>query len=248
MSGNDMNENDPMDRNDTVNENNSAPEDDSFKDDELMQRASEPPEFPAATPERIERTWRAIEDHVEAQKVVAFPAVPLWSRQLFKVAALLVVGFGVAWFAAERSWLPLTSPTQVATLPDDPVSADPDRSWLAGSNYGDRLEALLLGVSRGGSGGISEVAPVAREVSRELLTDNRFYQRVARRHDDPELSDLLARIEIVLLAVATAPEGQEQEAVNALREFLDETDLIDEIRDLRSSVPKMPMARLTSGS
>ena len=248
MNENDTNENDRMDRNDPMKENDTVHEDDSFEDDELMQTVSEPPEFPAATPEHIERTWRAIEAHVEAQKVVAFPAVPSWSRQLVKVAALLVVGFGVAWFAAERGWLPLTSPPQVATLPDDPVSGVPDRTWLAGSDYGDRLEALLLGVSRGSTAGNGDVAPAAREVSRELLNDNRFYQRVARRHGDPELSDLLARIEIVLLAVATAPEGQEQEAVNALREFIDETDLIGEIRDVRSTVPKMPRARLTSGS
>ncbi len=248
MNENDMNENDRTERDDTMNENDTVPEDDSFEDDELMQKASQPPGFPAPTPERIERTWQAIEAHVEAQKVVAFPAVPLWSRQLVKVAALLVVGFGVAWFAAERGWLPLTSPPQVATLPDDPVDGDPDRTWLAGSDYGDRLEALLLGVSRGSNAGNGDVVPAAREVSRELLTDNRFYQRVARRRGDPELSDLLARIEIVLLAVATAPEGQEQAAVNALREFIDETDLIGEIRNLRSTVPKMPPPRLTSGS
>ena len=243
-----MNENDRMDRNDTMNENDTVREDDSFEDDELMQKASEPPEFPAATREHTERTWRAIKAHVEAQKVVAFPAAPAWSRRLVKVAALLVVGFGVAWFAAERGWLPLTSPPQVATLPDDPVNGDPDRTWLAGSDYGDRLEALLLGVSRGSTAGNGDVAPAAREVSRELLNDNRFYQRVARRNGDPALSDLLARIEVILLTLATAPEGQEQEAVNALREFIDETDLIGEIRELRSSVPKMPRVRPTSGS
>ncbi len=242
-----MNENDPIDGNDTMNENDTVREDDSFED-ELMQKASEPPEFPAATPEHIERTWRAIEAHVEAQKVVAFPAAPAWSRQLVKVAALLVVGFGVAWFAAERGWLPLTSPPQVVTVPDDPADTHPDRSWLAGSNYGDRLEALFLGVSRGSAEGNGDVAPAAREVSRELLSDNRFYQRVALRNDDPALSDLLARIEIILLALATAPEGQEQEAVNALREFIDETDLLGEIREVRSTVPKRPRAQFTSGS
>jgi hypothetical protein len=144
--------------------------------------------------------------------------------------------------------LPLTPSPQVATLPEDPVNGDPDRTWLAGSDYGDRLEALFLSVSRGSTAGNGDIAPVAREVSRELLTDNRFYQRVARRRGDAELSDLLARVEIVLLAVATAPEGQEQEAVDALRDYINETDLIDEIREVRSTVPKLPRARLTSGS
>ena len=120
---------------------------------------------------------------------------------------------------------------------------------MAANGYGSRLEALLLGVARGSSDGNGgDVAPAAREVSRELLTDNRFYQRVALRNDDAAVSDLLARIEIILLALATAPEGQEQEAVNALREFIDESDLLGEIRAVRSTVPKRPRLRLTADS
>ena len=243
-----MNDSNDIDRDDPMNDNDTVHEDDSFEDDELLQRMAEPPELPAAGAEQIERTWEAIEAHLEATKVVALPLVPAWSRQLVRVAAVLVMGFGAAWFAAERGWLPLTVPQPVATGPEDSVDSEPNRVWLAGSDYGDRLEALLLGLSRGGSDTIGDVAPAAREVSRELLNDNRFYQRVAKRNDDAALSDLLARVEIILLTLATAPEGQEQDAVNALRQYMNDSDLLSEIRDVQASVPKMPLARPTSGS
>jgi len=253
-----------MNENEAMNEH-----EDLFEDDELMQKVSKPPQFSPATREQVEQTWRAITEDIEAQGAAStrpvrpaaprsrslpawleslFPAAPVWSWQLAKVAALIVIGFGAAWVAAGQGWLPGTGSTEVASVVPPAGDASPDRTWMAANDYGSRLEALLLVVAKG-SAGDGTVAPAAREVSRELLSDNRFYQRVAQRNDDPALAELLSRVEIILLALATAPAGQEQEIIIMLREFIDESDVLGELRDVQSTVPKMPRTRaITSGS
>jgi len=237
--------------------------DDDFEDDELMRKVSKPPEFPAARPEQIEASWRAIEARItEAEKPASagehavsrsprwwqtlFPAAPAWSWQMAQVAALLVVGFGAAWIAASRGLLPGTrfdDAPAVVGAPDPGVAGDvaPDRAWLAATGYSSRLEALLLGVAKGE--GTKDVAPAARQVSRQLLQDNRLYERIARRKDDNAVADLLSRIEIVLLALATAPEGQEEEVIGMLREFIDDSDVLGDLRAVKSTVPQFPRAR-----
>lgn len=257
-----------MNENEAMNDDH----DDLFGDDELMKKVSKAPEFPPAQREQVEETWQAIAAHVETHPVPApstsrpvhaapvsklpawleslFPAAPDWSWQFAKVAALLVIGFGAAWIAAGQGWLPGAATSPAVT--DLPVVADatPDRAWLAMNDHGSRLEALLLGVTRGDVSSTGAVVPAAREVSRELLNDNRIFQRVAQRNDDADLAELLSRIEVVLIALATAPEGQEQEVINTLREFIDESDVLGELREAQSSVPQMarPRVATTTGS
>lgn len=238
------------------------------EDDELMKEITAPPEYPPATRKQVEATWQAIVREVEATaetgaretSVAAaedqrsrpvwlgwlLPTAPAWSLQLVKVAALLVVGFAAAWYAAGRGWLP-GSRRQVAAIPETPDARAVDRdatsrSWLAMNGYGERLEVLLLGLTRGQTGGAG-VSPTVREVSRELLTDSRLYRRVAERLGDPALSELLSRVETILLALATVPEGQEEQLVKDLRGFIDESGLLSDIRDVRSAVPTMPRVR-----
>jgi len=246
-----------------MNENDMNENEDLFEDDELMQKVSKAPEFPAATPEQVERTWQAIVEHVEEHAPATsragrrrgaglhglwnalFPAAPAWSWQMAQVAALLVIGFGAAWVIASLGLLPgARAPEEVATVTQPEGGGTPDRAWLAAGNYGSRLEALLLGVSQGDAD--ADVAPAARQVSRELLEDNRFYQRVARRNNDEALAALLSRVETILLVLATAPEGQEQEAVEALRQYMGESDVLLELRAVQATVPKIPRQRAAS--
>ncbi len=237
---------------------------DPFEDDEIMKRLRTPPEFPPASPEQVEQTWSAIVDHLEEQvqreptvaashpdarrrrwlKRLSF-ATPGWSWQLAKVAALLVLGFGAAWIAAGRGWLPGTPSREGGVVARGP-DAEPDRAWLAAGDYSNRLETLLLGVSKGGESADGGLAPAVREVSRELLDDNRMYQRVAQRRGDPALSELLSRMEIILLALATAPDGQEEEVINVLRGFIDDNDVLEDLREVRATVPRVPRSRATT--
>jgi len=262
-----MNENEAMDKDDLFND-----------DDELMRKLSKPPEFPPATREQVEHTWESIAVQVEASRAAEaqthgvaepkpvakatkrgplsgwretlFPVAPAWSLQFARVAALLVVGFLGAWYAANQGWLPGTATTPVASVPDaaGTDATEPNRDWMAANDYGERLEALLLGLARGDAVS-AEAGAVVREVSREMLSDNRFYRRVAESNDDASLSDLLSRVEIILLVLATAPEGQEDEVIDNLRQFIGEGDLINELREVRSSVPRMARPRVvTTGS
>lgn len=246
-----------MNENETMNENEEL-----FEDDELMQKVSKPPEFPPATREQIEQSWQAIVTHVEehapARAGVAapgalralwgrmFPAAPTWSLQAAQVAALLVVGFGAAWIAASAGWLPGTAPPEVATVMTPRPDTTPNRAWLAANDYSSRLEALLLGVAKGD--GDDEIAPAAREVSRKLLDDNRMYERVALRNNDQALADLLSRVETILVMLATAPEGQEQDVINLLREYIDGSDMLGELRAVQSTVPPVPRQRAAAAT
>ncbi len=257
---------------DAMNENQDVFDDGSLNDDQLMKKISEAPEFSPAARQQVEQTWQAIVRGIEAADARPaeierpavpvlstpswldrlFPAAPVWSWQLAKVAALLAIGFGVAWFASGRGWLPGASGPDIAGVPDGSgaESVHPNRAWLASNDYTDRLEVLLLGVARGEPMRSEDVGSVVREVSRELLSDSRFYRRVAARNDDPSLANLLSRVEIILLVLATAPEGEEQEVMDSLREFIDESDLLSELRAVRASVPVLPRPLLitTSGS
>jgi len=249
-----------MNENEAMNEN-----EDLFEDDELMEKVSRPPEFPAATREQIEQTWQAIASHIEAHapargSVAAdahrgglrawwtsmFPAAPAWSFRMAEVAALLLVGFGAAWIAASAGWLPGATTPQVATVTTPKGGTSPDRAWLAANDYSSRLEALLLGVAKGDAD--EEIAPAARQVSRKLLEDNRMYERIARSNNDEALAQLLSRVETILLVLATAPEGQEQDVINTLREYIDGSDMLGDLRAVQSTVPQVPRLRAASGS
>ncbi|MGD8816340.1 MAG: hypothetical protein PVJ51_04085 [Acidobacteriota bacterium] len=235
-----------------------------FEDDELMEKVSKPPEFPPATREQIEQSWKAIASHIEAHApargslagahrgglrawwMSMFPAAPAWSFRMAEMAALLVIGFGAAWIAASAGWLPGTTTPEVATVVTPKGGISPDRAWMAANDYGSRLEALLLGVAKGDAD--EEIAPAAREVSRKLLEDNRIYERIARSNNDEVLAQLLSRVETILLVLATAPEGQEQDVINTLREYIDGSDMLGELRAVQSTVPQVPRLRAASGS
>ena len=256
-----------MNDDDAMNENQDVFDDGSLNDEELMKKISEAPELPPAARQQIEHTWQAIVREIEATEAQPvgigvepelakpswfdrlFPATPVWSWQMAKVAALLTIGFGVAWFASGRGWLPGTSGPDVAGVPggSGAESVHPDRAWLASNDYSERLEVLLLGVALREPASGEDVG-VVREVSRELLSDSRFYRRVADRNDDPVLANLLSRIEIILLALATAPQGEEREVMDSLREFINESDVLTELRAVRTSVPLLPRPRLITAS
>lgn len=161
------------------------------------------------------------------------PASPAWSWQLAKVAVLLGLGFGVAWFLAGRGWLPGNLEPPPPARAGGPPPVESTRGWLATSGYGERLETLLLALARGDSASRSGVTPTVRRVSRELLSDSRWYRRVADRAGDPVLAELLSEVEILLLAVATVPEGQEARLVEDLKSLIEQDDLLWRLRSMQ---------------
>jgi hypothetical protein len=145
--------------------------------------------------------------------------------------------------------LPGTQP-----LPDVPqqgssTSLDSARDWLAANGYADQLEVLLLDLARAEEPSGTALTPTVKEVSRNLLTDARWYRRAADRAGDPVLADLLSQIEIVLLAVATVPEGQEDDLVATLRDLIDDQNLLWRLRSVRkdeASAPSRDVAKFGS--
>jgi hypothetical protein len=102
------------------------------------------------------------------------------------------------------------------------------------------LEILLLDLARGEDPSGTSLTPAVKEVSRDLLTDARWYRRAADQAGDPVLVDLLSEVELVLLAVATVPEGQEDDLVEILRDLIDDQDLLWRLRSVREDEASRP--------
>lgn len=163
----------------------------------------------------------------------AFGGMPQWSWQMAQVVILAGLGFAAAWYLAGQGWLPGTQPAPELQQGGQSPSIESTRGWLAANGYAEQLEVLLLDLARGQGPSGEALTPTVKEVSRSLLTDARWYRRAADRAGDPLLADLLSEIEIVLLAVATVPEGQEDDLVTILRDLIDEQDLLWRLRSVR---------------
>jgi len=163
----------------------------------------------------------------------AFGGMPLWSWQMAQVVILAGLGFTAAWYLAGQGWLPGTQPAPELQQGGQSSSIESTRGWLAANGYAEQLEVLLLDLARGRESSGDALTPTVKEVSRSLLSDARWYRRAADRAGDPLLADLLSEIEIVLLAVATVPEGQEDDLVTILRNLIDEQDLLWRLRSVR---------------
>jgi hypothetical protein len=170
----------------------------------------------------------------------AFGGMPQWSWQMAQVIVLAGVGFAAAWYLAGQGWLPGTQPAPELQQGGQAPSIESTRGWLAANGYAEQLEVLLLDLARGQESSGETLTPTVKEVSRSLLTDARWYRRAADRSGDPLLADLLAEIEIVLLAVATVPEGQEDDLVTILRDLIDEQDLLWRLRSVRPGDASSP--------
>lgn len=169
-----------------------------------------------------------------------FVGMPQWSWQMVQVVILAGLGFAAAWYLAGQGWLPGTQPAMESAQGGQSPSIESTRGWLAANGYAEQLEVLLLDLARGQEPTGDALTPTVKEVSRDLLTDARWYRSAADRAGDPLLADLLAEIEIVLLAVATVPEGQEDDLVTILRDLIDEQDLLWRLRSVRPGEASQP--------
>ncbi len=179
----------------------------------------------------------------------AFGGMPQWSWQMAQVVILAGLGFAAAWYLAGQGWLPGTQPAPELAQGMRSPSIESTRGWLVANGYADQLEVLLLDLARGQEPSADALTPTVKEVSRNLLTDARWYRRAADRAGDPLLAELLSEIEIVLLAVATVPEGQEDDLVTILRKLIDEQDLLWRLRSVRpgeASPPERDQATFSS--
>jgi hypothetical protein len=198
-----------------------------------------PPAGDITQPERGERTGSLRSRWADWLRP-AFGGMPQWSWQMAQVVILAGVGFAAAWYLAGQGWLPGTQPAPELQQGGQSPSIESTREWLAANGYAEQLEVLLLDLARGQESTGDALTPMVKEVSRNLLTDARWYRRAADRAGDPLLADLLSEIEIVLLAVATVPEGQEDDLVTILRDLIDEQDLLWRLRSVRPGDASSP--------
>jgi hypothetical protein len=213
-----------------------------------------PPQVPQVGAEQVDASWHAILDQVatpvQAQRkertrlldwlFPSFEGMPQWSWQMAQIVILAGLGFAAAWYLAGQGWLPGTQPLPDVSQRAGTPSIESTRDWLAANGYAEQLEVLLLDLARGDDPSGTALSPTVKEVSRNLLTDARWYRRAADRAGDPVLVDLLSEIEIVLLAVATVPEGQEDDLVATLRDLIDDQNLLWRLRSVRKDEVSAP--------
>lgn len=153
------------------------------------------------------------------------------------LAASAVLALAVYLPYAYRNPLPPTAP--VAVEPEVPAAAPARTPESAAQDSADRVldayvaghlrstEGLLLSVVNNESGAL---APMDPGYVRDLVDDNRLYAAAAAERGDRALAGFLDSLEPTLIELAnrTPAAGVEQE--NALRDYVDGSDLVFQVR------------------
>jgi hypothetical protein len=104
---------------------------------------------------------------------------------------------------------------------------------VALSDHLDQSQVLLLEVVNRGE---TEAVPLDRERAAELLQASRLYRQTAYRVGEVATADVLEELENVLLDVSQGPDTAE--AIEALRNRIQERDMLFKLRVLGSNVKK----------
>lgn len=153
------------------------------------------------------------------------------------LAASAVLALAVYLPYAYRNPMPANAP--IAVQPAAPAAAPARAPESAGQDSADRVldayvaghlrstEGLLLSVVNNESGAL---APMDPGYVRDLVDDNRLYAAAAAERGDRALAGFLDSLEPTLIELAnrTPAAGVEQE--NALRDYVDGSDLVFQVR------------------
>ncbi|SFK52392.1 hypothetical protein [Lysobacter sp. cf310] len=145
-------------------------------------------------------------------------------------------------------------PAPIAVQPAAPAAAPVRTPESAGQDRADRVldayvaghlrstEGLLLSVVNNESGAL---APMDPDYVRDLVDDNRLYAAAAAERGDRALAGFLHSLEPTLIELAnrTPAAGVEQE--NALRDYVDGSDLVFQVRAVEARLQQRSGAAAT---
>jgi hypothetical protein len=187
------------------------PEDDRYE--ELMRQMAE--EYPPPPDPRTELMWRVIEARAFA------PRARRWWTGPLALAATLIVGIGVGYFAGRRG---------TDSLPSRPVAAGQPAQFAirespfvgVATNYLEQTTSLLIAVGGDLQSGQVPGGTVTR--ARDLLSTTRLL--LDSGIDDPRLRELLEDLELVLAQVARLQQNADAPDGALITQALNERDVL----------------------
>ncbi|NUO76731.1 MAG: hypothetical protein HOQ32_12050, partial [Lysobacter sp.] len=138
------------------------------------------------------------------------------------------------------------APQPAASAPDaaaDPATGSADRvldAYVAG--HLRSTEGLLLSVVNNDGGAL---APMDPQYVRELVDDNRLYAAAASERGDRALAGFLHSLEPTLIELANRSPAAGIEKENALRDYVDGSDLVFQVRAVQARLQQRSGAAAT---
>jgi hypothetical protein len=187
------------------------------------------------------RLWRRLSPQLEEAGLVVSPSrgmqdrlrtwlAPPQARFAFAVAATVLVAIGVGFVVGRQS---VTAPPQVASNEVETAAARVLEAYVAANLRA--TEGVLLTASNSGDASLLEGN---RELAQSLVESNRLYALAAARAGNTQLAAFLRQLEPVLLSLANQPGTATLQSSEDLRQFLDSTDLLFQVRTIEARLDR----------
>jgi len=187
------------------------------------------------------RLWRRLSPQLEEAGVVVTPSRGMLDRVrawlappraglAFAVAATVLVAIGVGFVVGRQS---VTTPPPVAANGVEAAAARVLEAYVAANLRA--TEGVLLTASNSGDASLLEGN---RELAQSLVESNRLYALAAARAGNTQLATFLRQLEPVLLSLANQPGTATLQSSEDLRQFLDSTDLLFQVRTIEARLDR----------
>jgi hypothetical protein len=154
----------------------------------------------------------------------------LWPA--FAASTVLAVAIGAAFLAGRES---ATVSTPVASTEADAAAGRVLDAYVAANLRA--TERVLLTASNSDDASLLEGN---RELAQSLVESNRLYSLAAARAGNTRLATFLRQIEPILISLANQPGSAAVQSSEDLRQFLDTTDLLFQVRATEARLDRAP--------
>jgi len=180
--------------------------------------------IPEPTADFEQRVWARIAARVEPVPLRPKRAAAL-ARPL-AIAAMLVLAIGLGYALGRRE------PPAPTVAVEPPQVADRILAAYVAKHL-QSTEGLLMTATNNDD---AELAKANRELAAALVESNRLYASAATRSGNARLAEFLHRLEPVLIDLANQPAGAGIGSGAGLRDYLDQTDLLFEVRATKARI------------
>jgi hypothetical protein len=197
------------------------------------------------------RLWQRLAPQLEEAGVIAAPSrgivdrlrawlAPPQARFAFALAATVLIAVGIGFIAGRQT---VTPPAPMVPVPPNGVAAATRvlEAYVAANLRA--TEGVLLTASNSGDASLLEGN---RELAQSLVESNRLYALAAARSGNTQLAGFLRQLEPVLLSLANQPGAATLQSSEDLRQFLDSTDLLFQVRTIEARLDRTGKRRAAS--
>jgi hypothetical protein len=188
------------------------------------------------------RLWRQLAPQLEEAGVIVVPSrgiverlrawlAPPQARFAFALAATVLIAVGVGFVVGRQT---VTPSAPLASNEVEVAAATRVLEAYVAANL-RATEGVLLTASNSGDASLLEGN---RELAQSLVESNRLYALAAARSGNAQLAGFLRQLEPVLLSLANQPGAATLQSSEDLRQFLDSTDLLFQVRTIEARLDR----------